>query len=122
VVGSVCGVRQIEPTPRRKSTAGRTKLANARLRAEFTQHEMSEWTGIPMATYRRLERGKIPNPHIGHLANCAIVLARAPGGAGRPGGGEWTLEDLIEDEWRQWRALSDGVSVPPETLPRRYGT
>jgi transcriptional regulator with XRE-family HTH domain len=102
-------VRSFDPRPRRASTAGNTRLARARLEAGYTQSEMSAWTGIPIATYRRLERGELRNPPIRHISNCAIVLKVA-------------LEDLIEDEWRDWLPLDPYRTMrQPRALPRRHG-
>jgi transcriptional regulator with XRE-family HTH domain len=59
------------------------------MRRGLTQKEMVRLTGISRGTYLRLERGVHPNPRIGMLANCAIVLGVE-------------LEELIEPQWRRW--------------------
>lgn len=98
--------------PRRLNRGAKpeTKLARARLASELTQSDMIEATGIRRSTYWRLERGRIENPPIRYLTNCALVL-------GVP------VEDLIEDEWlTTWLQLSpDGPAEPPdpEELRRR---
>lgn len=80
----------------------KTKLAAWRARRRLTQIEMIEATGIAPATYRRLERGEHRNPQLRWLANCALVLGV-------------TVEDLIEDEWREWSQIGDGpVDAPPQ--------
>ena len=72
--------------------------------------ELAEASGISIATLRRLERGAITNPPLRYLANCALVL-------GCP------LEELIEEEWRQWLPLAKPKPpAKPETLwqPERF--
>ena len=64
----------------------------------MSQGELAEASGISIATFRRLERGSMPNPPIRYLANCAIVLGVE-------------LEELIEEEWRGW--LSVAQKKPP---------
>ncbi len=49
-------------------------------------------TGISIASYARLERGLIRNPPLGWLVNAGFVL-------------DYTLEDLVEDEMREWHRL-----------------
>jgi transcriptional regulator with XRE-family HTH domain len=70
-----------------------------RLRDGLTQAQLAEYTGIPIATYQRTERGE-RIPTIPELSNCAITL-------GVP------LEDLIEDEWREWVVLAESAGGPP---------
>jgi hypothetical protein len=68
---------------------------------------MTEWTGIPRATYARLGRGQIKNPSLRALVNCALVL-------------RLDLDDLIEEEWRTWMQLGPhGPRSRPRALPRR---
>ncbi len=64
---------------------------------------MSDWTGIPIASYQRLERGQNRNPRLGELANCAFVLGQR-------------LEDLIEDEWHEWSPRK-GAPARPADVP-----
>lgn len=66
-----------------------------------TQASMSEKTGIPLRTYRRLENGEMENPPITYLVNCAIVL-------GQP------LEAICEQEWLSWTPFD------PRIEPRRH--
>lgn len=76
----------------------------------MSQNELAEASGISIATLRRLERGAMPNPPLRYLANCAIVLG-------------CELEELIEEEWRTWLALSkEKAPNDPEALwqPERY--
>jgi transcriptional regulator with XRE-family HTH domain len=69
----------------------RTRLGELRqkTRPSIKQEAMSERAGIPLRTYQRLEAGKIPNPPIRYLVNCAIVLGVE-------------LEDVCEPEWLRW--------------------
>lgn len=81
-----------------------TKLARARLAAKLTQGDLAEATGISRSTYWRLERGRIPNPPLRYLTNCALVL-RVP------------VEDLIEEEWRAtWLQLAPEAPTEPPDL------
>lgn len=85
----------------RKSKA-QTKLATARVAAGLTQKDMADLTGMSRSAYWRLERGRIDNPPLRYLTNCAIVI-----GVG--------VQELIEDEWGStWLQLSpDGPASPP---------
>ncbi|MDX6451918.1 MAG: Helix-turn-helix domain [Gaiellaceae bacterium] len=80
-----------------------TKLARARLASGLTQRDLSEATGISRSAYWRLERGRVDNPPLRHLTNCALVLGVA-------------VEALIEDEWRTtWLQLSpEGPKAQPD--------
>ncbi len=73
-----------------RRTSVDSKLAGLRLVAGLTQEEMAERTTIPLSTYWRLERKRLPNPPVGYLAACARVL-------GVP------IDELIEDEWLEWQ-------------------
>lgn len=59
------------------------------MRRGVTQEELAEAIGISIATYRRLERGKIDNPPLRYLVNSAIALGVE-------------LADLIENDWNRW--------------------
>lgn len=61
---------------------------------------------MPLASYWRLEKGRALNPGLRDLTNCAIVLGVA-------------LEDLIEDDWRDWSASRAGSSLQPPTGAHR---
>jgi DNA-binding XRE family transcriptional regulator len=69
----------------------RTRLAELRSKRTpvIKQERMAELTGIPLRTYQRLEVGKIMNPPIRYLVNCALVL-------------EVDLESVCEPEWLRW--------------------
>lgn len=72
----------------------RTRLAELRIKRipVMKQETMSVRTGIRLRTYQRLEAGKIPNPPIRYLVNCAIVLGVE-------------LEAVCEPEWLRWTDL-----------------
>lgn len=63
---------------------------------------MSLMTGIPLRTYQRLENGKLTNPPIRYLTNCALAL-------GVP------LEEVCELAWVEWTRLEGGPPSPPRT-------
>jgi transcriptional regulator with XRE-family HTH domain len=69
----------------------RTRLAELRSKRipVIKQETMATLTGIPLRTYQRLEAGKITNPPIRYLVNCAIVL-------------EVELEAVCEPAWLRW--------------------
>jgi transcriptional regulator with XRE-family HTH domain len=81
-------------------TTGSTRLAALRLQTGRTQRTMAAFTGIPLRTYQRLERGEISNPPLRYLTNCALAL-------------QVELEDVIEPEWREWTQFSASASAPP---------
>jgi DNA-binding XRE family transcriptional regulator len=83
-----------------EQTVVRAKLER-RVAARLTQEEMAAATGISRAGYVKLEAGRHPNPLLHWLSNCAIVL-------------DCQLEDLIEDQQREWLALSPAAPRPPE--------
>jgi len=74
----------------------RTNLEQIRWTLRETQRSMSEKTGIPLRTYRRLENGELDNPPITYLVNCAIVLNQP-------------LEAVCERAWLSWSAFDPRV-------------
>lgn len=86
-----------------EQTQARTPLARMRLKRGVTQKQMWEATGISRSAYMRMERGTHPNPPIRYVANCAIALG-------------CDIEDLIQDEWREWwvRAPGHEPAAPPD--------
>ena len=70
-------------------TNARTLLAHRRLAARLTQRQMWEALGVSKANYVRLEQGRLVNPPLRLLQNCAIALG-------------CKLDDIIEPEWREW--------------------
>lgn len=98
-------VEELEPwvqadALRTKST---TRLARWRLRRGVTQVQLAQATGIPLASYRRLERGQRSAPPLWQLANCAHAL-----------GVDFT--DLLEDSWLKWRPPDQAHPDPPDPL------
>lgn len=70
----------------------------------MSQAALADASGLSIATLRRLERGAVKNPPLRYLTNCALVL-------------DCQLEELIEDEWRQWLALAKAKPpADPESL------
>lgn len=63
---------------------------------------MSEATGIALASYRRLERGKLDNPPLRWLVNCQLALDVPE------------LIDLVEDEWATFKQFGDGPTERPD--------
>lgn len=83
----------------------RTRLGRSRVAAGITQERLAEVTGIPLATYRRLERGQLDNPPIRYLSNIALAL-------------DVDLEEICEDEWLWWTVFRDGQPAePPDPKP-----
>jgi transcriptional regulator with XRE-family HTH domain len=79
---------------------GPTKLEKLRRERGVSQNEIAWVTGISLSTYRRLELGKVSNPPLRYLVNCAIAL-------GVP------LDDVLEDSWREWENFSARAKDPP---------
>lgn len=84
------------------SRARRRQTSLSRLRTvnEWTQEDLARAAGLSRATYQRLESGRMPNPPLRYLMNLSIVLG-------------CELDELIEDEWREWLPLGD-ADAPPE--------
>jgi transcriptional regulator with XRE-family HTH domain len=80
-----------------------TRLEELRRFAGIKQEQMSLMTGIPLCTYQRLENGKLTNPPIRYLTNCAVAL-------GVP------LEEVCELDWINWTRLENGPAAPPRKL------
>lgn len=91
----------MSPARHNPGTIPETKLAHARMSRGVTQEELAGAVGISVPTYRRLERGDVRNPKLGHLMNCALALGVE-------------LDALIEDEWREWMAFDARAPAPPE--------
>jgi transcriptional regulator with XRE-family HTH domain len=90
----------VSPFEPLKQTRARTRLARRRLAAGVTQRQMWEALGVSRATYLRLEHGRMDNPSLRLLQNCAIALGCA-------------LDDLIEDDWRRWYTPAGYVPTRP---------
>jgi transcriptional regulator with XRE-family HTH domain len=86
----------------------RTRLAYARISSNLSQGELAKLVGLPLATYRRLERGQLANPPIRYLTNIALVL-------------NVDLEEICEDDWLWWTVFRrDQPADPPELRPNDY--
>jgi transcriptional regulator with XRE-family HTH domain len=82
-------------------TKERTKLARERLKRSLTQKQVADFAGIPIASYRRLERGQNPNPPLRWLVNLQHVFALDD------------VRELIEDDWLQFTQLRPGGPKQP---------
>ena len=81
----------------RERSAGATRIARARLKADLTQSQLAAATGLSLRTVQKLDRGEMTNPPIRYLANVAHVLDR-------------DIWDLCEPEWLQFTDLqADGA-------------
>ncbi len=89
----------LSPAPRQRSSTAVTKLAQLRTARGLSQSEMADLTGISTASYWRLEHDELPSLPLRYLSNCALVLGVA-------------LEDLIEDEWREWKVFDERRREP----------
>ncbi len=85
----------------RERTKPRTRLAAARLSRDLTQKQVAHFAGIPLSSYRRLERGGNANPPLRWLVNLQHVLALD------------TLDELLEPEWLAFRQLRPGAPRRP---------
>jgi len=93
------------PAHGKQQSVIRTRLAAARVSAGLTQKEMAWAVGIPVASYIRLERGKLSNPRLGWVVNASIVL-----GADFP--------DLLDDSMKAWYRF-DRSGPPSESWYER---
>jgi transcriptional regulator with XRE-family HTH domain len=85
------------------------QLALFRHRAGISQVELARRMGLSIATYQRLEEGRITNPPLGYLVNAAIVL-------------DVPLAWLIEPEWLTWWDLSgSGIGSSKPTREAHWG-
>lgn len=81
--------------------SAKTKLATWRQSRGVTQEELARATGLSTSVYWRLENGHYDNPPVRYLVNCALALG-------------CSLDDLIEDEWREWLVMDQRASAPPD--------
>jgi transcriptional regulator with XRE-family HTH domain len=93
---------QAVPRARRPAKGNaQTRLAHFRRARGITQHELAAAIGISHRTYWRLEHGRIAEPSLRLLVNCAMAL-RVP------------LIELIEPEWREWFVYDERRRTPPK--------
>jgi transcriptional regulator with XRE-family HTH domain len=76
-----------------------TRIGRLRVERGVSQERLAHVTGLSVSTLRRLERGS-ENPPLRYLVNIAIAL-------GVP------LEEVIEDEWREWLPLAGWADTAP---------
>jgi transcriptional regulator with XRE-family HTH domain len=89
---------------RERFSAKETKIQKLRIEAGYLQREVSEYTGISIASYKRIEYGRRPNVGVRDLAKIAAVLGVS-------------LMDVIEDAWIDVEALRGSIQ-PPESKQR----
>lgn len=65
-----------------------------------SQPELAKATGVSVATIRRLESGRMDNPPLRYLVNCALALGVE-------------LDTLIEKPWREWKVFDTRSPEPP---------
>ncbi len=82
-------------------TKVRTRLARRRVAVGVTQRQMWQALGVSRATYLRLEQGRMDDPSLRLLMNCAIALG-------------CQLDDLIEDGWRACTPEGYVATRPPD--------
>lgn len=99
------GVQGMEMPARTPQTRVRTRLGAVRAASGLTQRELADAIGIPIASYRRLERGERRNPPLRCLVNAAIILG-------------CELEDVIDDWMRKWYRF-DRLEPPPAEWRQR---
>ena len=85
----------------RQRTKPRTKLASARLARGLTQKQLAHFAGIPLSSYRRLERGQNPNPPLRWVVNLQHVLVLDE------------LHEVLEEEWLEYRQIRPGTPRRP---------
>lgn len=84
-----------------EQTKVETKLAAWRVKRGMTQKEVARAINMSLSAYYRLERGLTRNPPLGYLANASIILG-------------CKVEQLIEDDWREWYHHRKHMRAEPE--------
>jgi len=88
--------------PKVVPTPGQRRLAAWREYRGWTQSDLSRYTGIPQRTIAHMEsRSSGTRANLRLLIQCALAL-------------HCDLDDLIEDEWREWQVLDRRAAVPPD--------
>lgn len=89
----------------------RSRLAYVRHGAAITQTEMARRMGVSIATYQRLEEGRIANPPLGYLVSAALIL-------------DVPVAQLVEPQWLAWWELGRARADPASSHPRdaRWGS
>jgi transcriptional regulator with XRE-family HTH domain len=76
-------------------------LAEVRRSRGVSQQELADAIGVSLRTYRRLERGKINDPGVRILHNCAIALGVS-------------LYEIIPAQWFHWQPFDDEHAPIPK--------
>jgi transcriptional regulator with XRE-family HTH domain len=92
--------RAAVPARHSEQTHARTKLAELRVDRGIPQRTMAGLIGMGLTAYQALERGDDTNPRYRFLVNAATILGV-------------TVDDLVEDEWREWLPSAAASSPPP---------
>lgn len=88
--------------PAHRGGQAQTRLAARRRERGLSQAQLARAVGLTRTTYWRLETGQVANPKLRVLVNLAIAL-------------DCELEDVIEDEWREWYPFDKSeAAAPPE--------
>jgi transcriptional regulator with XRE-family HTH domain len=67
----------------------------------MTREQLARATGISEATLWRLESGRLWNPPVLYLTNCALALGV-------------TLDDMLEPAHREWHTFDVSASQPTD--------
>ena len=81
--------------PPRSERTGLTRIEQRRIAAGLTQAQLAERAQISLPTLQRIEHRRNENPGVRYLGNIAVAL-------------ECTIEDLIEDSWRELKPNTYG--------------
>jgi transcriptional regulator with XRE-family HTH domain len=104
----------VSRVPARPNENPQTKIAFMRVEAGITQQEMSELTGIPIATCKRLESGRMSNPPIRYITNCWLVLDAAAR-AGRTPYNHVPWDMVLNNDWDEWFPFDpENAAEPPD--------
>jgi transcriptional regulator with XRE-family HTH domain len=77
-----------------------TKLEQWRKRRGVSQDKLAAVICVSRTTYQRLERGEDDNPRLRYYVNAALALG-------------CQLDDLLEDEWCEWKVFDRQYPEPP---------
>ena len=72
----------------------------------MSQRDMSEATGIPMATYQRLEMAERKTLNYEYMVRCATVLGVE-------------VDELIEEKYKRWTAPRPTRKTPTPAMRRK---
>lgn len=87
---------------RRSQVKRSSRLGDARFRLGVTQADLAKAVGVSLKTIERLEAGKLRDPGVRLLNNCAMALGLK-------------LEQLIEPRYREWNVFDPkNAAAPPD--------